>query len=409
MSLFINLNDERMAWEISQARSSVIFVAPGVRSQVANSLIKAVNRLGNGAVQVVLDVSANVARIGYGEHEAVALLEKSGVQLRQHPGLRTGILICDQSGWSYSATPRLVESDMAKDSSAFNAIVLTADQIQFLMHELPQVAEDEPEDTQVEMLMPTVGESVVDTAMVATITTALEIAPPQSFDLARHTRVYSALIEFVELSFTGFNLQSRRVQLPKSLPMIASKDKDLKSRISASLKVLDQVEKPKALKDITESLEELRKAYLIPVGHAGRIMLKSKRSQFEAELSEIEKQLDNCKTDLTKDLQETLNRVVESITPELARAVLLDPPPQFRGLFDMNEASARDYVAGELEKAFPDAKSLVENMKIHKFFKDVTYETLRNEEFIERVFNAIPKSILDGALLNEDLAAKAKG
>lgn len=408
MSLFTHLHDERIALEIGLARKSVIFVAPGASYKVAESLVEAACRLGNSAVQVVLDVSANVARIGYGDHKAVELFAKSGLELRQHPGLRTGVLICDELGWSFSATPRLVESEVPEDASAFNAIELTKEQIQLLMAELPPVSVDESAGFQTQMFMPTVGADVVDRGDVARITTALEIAPPQSFDLARQTRVYTALIEFVELSFTGFNLQSRRVQLPKSLPMIASKDRNLKDRISASLKVLDQVEKPKKLKDITDALEELRSAYLIPVGHAGRIMLKSKRNVFESELASLEEQLDACKADLINDLQKALDGVVESITPELARAVLTDPPAQFRGVFDMTDAAARDYVTRELTKTFPDAASLVANMKIHKFFKDVTYETLKNKEFIERVCEVIPASVLDGALLNEDIAASVR-
>ena len=63
------------------------------------------------------------------------------------------------------------------------------------------------------------------------------------------------------------------MQLPKTLPLIASKDKAVKDRLTASLKVLDQIEKPKALREVTTQLEELRNAYLVPVGQAGRIML----------------------------------------------------------------------------------------------------------------------------------------
>lgn len=45
-------------------------------------------------------------------------------------------------------------------------------------------------------------------------------------------------------------------------------------------------------------------------------------------------------------------------------------------------------------------------MRILKFYTDVTHETLKNEEFAERVMGQIPKSVLDGALREEDTAAK---
>jgi predicted GNAT family acetyltransferase len=252
-----------------------------------------------------------------------------------------------------------------------------------------------------------VGSEFIDQDTLHKVKRALEIAPPQQFDLARQTQVYAALIQFVDLTFEGFNIQSRRIQLPKTLPLIASQDRALKDRVTASLKVLDKIEKPKALQDVTKLLEELRQAYLVPVGQAGRVMLKSKRQSFENELTEIETRLTECKETLKQDLQEALNKVIDAIVPDLSRAVLADPPPRFRGLFSATEDSAAAYVREELAKSFPTAEELISEMKIHKFYKDVTYETLKNKEFGERVMKEIPKSVLEGSLLQEDVAAKA--
>lgn len=404
MPLFTTLDDTRLALEISRAGSSVILAAPGISRSVAQALVEAGKRVGLENVQVVLDVSASVARLGYGEHEAVTILRSGGIALRQHAGLRTGVLICDRQGWSFTSTPRLVEADAVAGGEAFNAIALTEAQVIVLRGELPATGRAmAPESA----LLPIVGVAEVDDAIVEKVNNALAMAPPQSFDLARQTQVYAALIEFVELKFEGFNLQSRRVRLPKTLPMIASNDKTLKARLSASLKVLDNIEKPKALKDITDSLDELREAYLIPVGPSGRVMLKTKRGEFEAELHRIEEALNDCKDTLLEDLKQVLDSVIASITPELARAVIADPPPRFRGLFQANEESAADYVREELEKAFPSAETLVEGMRIHRFYKDVTYETLKNKEFVARVLSVIPKAVLEGSLLDERIAAES--
>ncbi len=404
MPLFTTLDNARLALEISRAGSKVILAAPGTSHSVAQALVEAGKRLGVENVQVVLDVSASVARLGYGEHGAVAMLKGGGIALRHHAGLRAGVLICDRQGWSFTSTPRLVEADAVAGGEAFNAIALTEAQIIVLRGELPATGGAVAPESALE---PIVGATEVDDATVEKVTSALAMAPPQAFDLARRTQVYAALIEFVELKFEGFNLQSRRVRLPKTLPMIASKDRTLKARLSASLKVLDNIEKPKALKDITDSLDELREAYLIPVGPAGRVMLKSKRDEFEAELQRIEKALADCKDALLEDLKQVLDNVIASITPELARAVIADPPPRFRGLFQANEESAADYVREELEKAFPSAETLVEGMRIHRFYKDVTYETLKNKEFVARVLSVIPRSVREGSLLDERVAAES--
>lgn len=407
MPLFTTLDIDRVCKEISEARSHIILAAPGVMMTVAQALVAASKRLPQGRIRVVLDVSPQVARLGFGEQSAVELLKVEGLDVLHHPGLRIGVLICDDHGWSYAIPPRLVETDPMADSHAFNAIALTTAQVLALRGELPQLSADSTTGSADPALASSlVGVAPVDDDKLKQVSSALAIAPPQKFDLARQTQVYTALIVFVELTFEGFNIQSRRVQLPKTLPLIASQDKAFKERFSASLKVLDSIEKPKDLKGITESLEELRKTYLVPVGPAGRIMLKSKRSEFEEELCEIEEKLAKCKETLTKELEAALYGVIAAITPELARAVLADPPPRFRGLFPTTKESATEYVEQELNKAFPKAEKLVENMRIHKFYKDVTYETLKNPEFIERVASIIPKSVLKGALLVERTAAE---
>ena len=407
MPQFVTLTTERMCSEIDAAKRHVILAAPGIGMPVADALLQAGQRLTQGAVQVILDVSPNVARLGYGEHAAVEKLAEAGISLHQHEGLRIGVLICDDAGWSFATSPSLVEADPAGGSEAFNAISLTAAQVVVLRAELPAIKKASERKQEQAPEYTVVGTELVGEATLSKVKRALDIAPPQQFDLARQTQVYAALVQFVELTFEGFNIQSRRVQLPKSLPLIASKDKAVKDRLTASLKVLDQIEKPRALREITTQLEELRNAYLIPVGPAGRIMLKSKRHDFEKELKAIENLLDACKKTLATDLQAALKGVVDAIVPDLARAVMADPPPRFRGLFSATEESAVEFVKDELAKAFPTADELIAGMKIHKFYKDVTYETLKNKDFSERVMKEIPPSVLEGSLLQEHTAAKS--
>jgi hypothetical protein len=255
--------------------------------------------------------------------------------------------------------------------------------------------------------VPVIGAKMVEQDVMQRVERALEIAPPQPFDLARQTRVYHALLQFVELKFEGFSLQSRRVQLPNSLPVIASKDRALKERLSASLRLLDKLEKPVALQEIASRLEDLRTAYLVTVGKTGRVILKGKRNAFEKELALIEDDLEKCRAALKTDLTSALDKVTDSLVPDLARAVLSDPPPRFRGLYPMSQEAAETFVREELGKTFPTANELVQGMQIHKFYKDVTYETLKNEEFVKKVKELIPASILQGALLEECVAAEA--
>ena len=403
MPFFTTLDTNAISREIGSARAHVVLVAPGIATAVADALISAMGRLGPDQVRVVLDVSASVARLGFGDHQAVEKLNAAGLEIRVHPGLRIGVLICDDHGWSFAGTPRLVEADPQTASEAFNAIVLTQAQVIALRAELAAVGSNrqlEPDLLSAGAV--SVGAKALTAESLGKVTHALKIAPPKPFDLARRTNVYAALIQFVELHLEGFNIQSRRIQLPKSLPLIASKDKVLRERLTASLKLLDKLEKPEALATVTNELEELREGFLRPVGRAGRVILRAKRPVFEEKLKKLDDRLTQCRVALVQDLQKALDDMVDTVAPELARAVIVDPPARFVGQYDETEEGARNYVRDVLGKALPKASTLVQGMKIHCLFKDVTYEMLTDDPFREAVLSQIPKSVLDGALLTEE-------
>jgi hypothetical protein len=406
MPLFKTVSQEQLCSEIDSAKERVILAAPGVTLAIADALIDAGRRLSRGAVRIVLDVSPSVARLGYGDHSAVEKLLKAGLTVHQQPGLRIGVLVCDEAGWCFSTSPRLVEADPVTGSDAFNAVGLTSAQVLVLCAELPSV--ESHADKGLAPEYPVVGTDVVSDETVEKVKTALELAPPQPFDLARQAQVYSALIQFVELTFEGFNIQSKRVKMPPALPLLATRDRELKQRLAATLKILDKVEKPAALQTITERFETLRNAYLIPVGKPGRIILKSKRRNFERELDEISVMLSECKAALKEQLDNILTKAVDGLISELSRAVIADPPPIFRGRYPESIQGAEQYVRDELSRVLPTSEELIEGMKIHRYYKDVTYETLKDETFRNLVMDLIPDAVLKGSLLNEFVAAKSQ-
>lgn len=86
MPLFTTLTAEGICEKITAAKRHVILAAPGISIEVAKALVHANTRLGHGAVQVVLDVSAKVPRLGYGEHAAVEHLTQAGSFPRRRSG-----------------------------------------------------------------------------------------------------------------------------------------------------------------------------------------------------------------------------------------------------------------------------------------------------------------------------------
>lgn len=66
---FVSVNDVVLVSAIEQARHRLVFIAPGLRPPVAHALRRAVDVVPGAAIHLVLDVDAEVARLGYGDKD----------------------------------------------------------------------------------------------------------------------------------------------------------------------------------------------------------------------------------------------------------------------------------------------------------------------------------------------------
>ena len=97
---FQTVTDDTLIELIEGANERLVFVAPGVRVKVARALVAAAERLRDkGAVNYILDVDAEVCRLGFGELDGLKLLQgvpgMNGGVLNAQPGVRIGIVIAD--------------------------------------------------------------------------------------------------------------------------------------------------------------------------------------------------------------------------------------------------------------------------------------------------------------------------
>lgn len=410
MGIFQTLRQHDISGRIGEARSVVIYAAPGVSSPVADALCAASARL-TGAVIAVLDATANCARMGYGRFDEAERLVRAGVDVRREAGLRQGLLIVDNRGWAFALPAEFLETDAPEGTSAPNAIELTPSQVVVLRAELPsprRAKDEKTSEAAKPASVPTVGAQPLEPAVIEQVKRELQIAPPQPFDLARQVLVYNALVRFVELEMKGWKLEGRQVKLPADrLPILSTGDRDLKQRIKSSLNMLDQIPEG-SLRGLRAEVEELRKAFCRPVGAIGSVVLVSSQPLLEEKIKAIQNKLDAEKAALTAQIQTALDKVVEGLVPELARAVLADPPNAFLGRYGQTEDGARDYVRVELARVFPTAQEIVSDMSLRLTFKDVTYSVLKDQAFKDKVLTSFSRTALPRELLTEYDAAKGR-
>lgn len=357
-----------------------------------------------GSVIAILDVSAHAARMGYGRFEYVERLVRAGVDVRRESGLRLGLLVADNNGWAFTLPAALVEAEAGENANAPNAIQLSTAQILVLRAELPQprprAAAERSLSSAQSALSISLGIEPVRQEVLEHVERELQVAPPQPFDLARQVQVYTALVQFVELEMKGWKLEGRRIELPRSLPVLATQDRDLKQRIRASLNLLDEMQDGQ-LKTLRSEVEDIRKAFCRPVGGLGSLVLVQARAMLEKRVADVRTRLANAKQALIAEIEAALKRVVGSLVPELARAVLRGPTDTFRARFAQNEAGAEEYVRSELERVLPRAEEIVGAMSLRLTFKDVTYDVLKDQTFKDKVLMSFSRSALPDALLTE--------
>jgi hypothetical protein len=407
MGLFQTLRQSEIANHVDQARNLVIYAAPGVSMPVADALVRAAQRVRRENVVAVLDVSAHSARMGYGCFEAAQQLLHAGINVRVEPGLRQGLLIVDNRGWAFALSAQLVEADAGENEDAPNAIELTVAQILILRGEFPQAVGELEAATPTEAPPPgTLGEKPLMESVIRQITKELEVAPPQPFDLARQVQVYTALVRFVELEMKGWKIENRRIELPNTLPVLATQDRDLKQHIKSSLKLLDKL-KDGRLKQLRAEVDEIRKAYCVPVGGIGSIVLVQAQKRLINRVNDVKSRLEEAQTTVKDEIKSALEKMTDGLAPELARAILRDPPDAFLGRYghSPSKKDAEEYVRNELTRVFPDADEIVDEMSLRLTFKDVTYDVLKEKGFKDKVLTSFPKSVLPGELHTEYEAA----
>lgn len=372
---------------VHRAQRRVLYCAPGLQQPLAAALVNSRRLLGREAVRVVLDVADSTARMGYGDFDAVSLLVEGDVDVRVEPGLRTCVLVCDDGGHAFFTPPMLVETQDDQHVGP-NALAMHPAQVQAVLEAMfppvPPVGQ---------AAAPQVGKEELTNTQMQRVKESLDANPPQKFDLARKVNVFNAFIEFVELRLTGLHIARHTVQLPRDLVLALRDDATAKRLLTTFKLVSDESKVAKEAAEVDQRVRALRERYTRSLGDGlGSVILRSKRQAFAAEVKSIREAIEKFQAKvlerLEKELSESRKKLVEGLLP----AVKKSTPPALQAQVSGKPTVEvlRRYLDDELARVFPTAQSLIGEMKLEWVPKGVTYETLSNSEFQERVRAAFP-------------------
>jgi hypothetical protein len=405
-ALFCSLSPLRIAELMRSAKRAVCYAAPGIQLDLAQAMAETAGRLGKEMLTVSLDFDDRVMRMGYGDIGAVTLLLDAGISVNSSPGLRTALVVVDNEGYIFTPTALYLEAEPS-DDAASNAMRMSGEQVAQALARLSPAAKaiavaqaKTPEaKQQIEALTVDVVSAPITEAKLAEVKTSLKEVPPVRFDLARQVRVFEPYLQYVELSLSGAAIQRYRMAIPLSIQKLGG-SKDLESRLRTTFELIEKGSKLSS-KPLEDALNEIRKNFTPSLGKDhGRVVLKAAKPYLVARLTEFRTKLATHQKAVAADLQKHLDTSREQIVAYYQARVIDAKPDALLGQSlngEISEVTAMKWLNGELDKVFPNAASLIQEMKLDERYKDVTFETLNRTDFLESVKDAFPNVDWDKA------------
>ena len=398
-SLFRSLDSSTIAREISEAQISVCYAAPGIQQEPAGALAALAQRIGPELITICLDFDERVMRMGFGDVTAVKTLRDVGIEVRSTPGLRTGLVIIDDEGYIFTPTALYLEAE-GRPEEAPNAMRLSNDQVKEALARLSPASKaiavalaktDEEKQRIMEQAVEVPSEAVADDEFTS-VEMRLEEAPPVQFDIARQVRVFNAYLQYVEMKLSGAAIQRRRFAIPQSIQKLGG-SKDLEGRLRTTFDLIEKGGKLSS-KKLEDDLSEIRKNFTPSLGKDhGRVLLKAQKMNFEKRLEVFKTNLEAHQKSVAENLQgqldESRKQVIDYYLPRVEEA----PPDAMLGQLlreKPTEDDARRWLEAELEHEFPKADTLIDKMQLNVRYKDMTFETLNQDDFLEAVKAAFP-------------------
>jgi hypothetical protein len=385
---------ESLAQIVRSATSRLVVLAPAVARVTAEAIRERWLALGSDRVSVTLDVDPEVYRLGYGDAEALDLLEDAGATagglLQRHAGIRIGVVIADDRVLVFSPVPALVEAG-PRDKAAPNAVMFGG----------PTPAlENALGVGSAGHVTQEIGLDKATRRDIDTVRADLQKNPPQKFDLARKVRIFNAAFQFVELTMTGTNVGRRTIRVPNHL--LGVTDHVTRDALRTVLTVL-----PSGHDLSGQRLESMRRGlerdYLTIIPSYGYVVLREKKAKFEAQVAllkvAVQQFKEEVRTNLDAELERRVGELTAALLPRLQDAppdCWLLPPDQPERSVAISECLGRD-----LQRSIGGAEGYVKDMEVRVVFKDVTYESLTDNAFLAAARKALP----DMVQLHDEVAA----
>lgn len=419
---FTNVDDRVLCEVIAQAKQRLVFVAPGIRPSVAQALASAMPLVPAAAIHLVLDVDAEVCRLGYGDADfkGMEILQAAaanhGLTVNHHAGIRIGVLIVDETTFIYSPTPELIEAESHQPDKP-NAIILR--------NALPPQLANACAVGSEGFATVEVGKDQIDAERVEAVKRDLRDRPPKPFNVARIERVFSSMLQYVELKIEDYKLTSSSLLLNSEL--FGVRDAEIVRRLKNRYQLFSETDaltveiphigedtKPDAKKpmekfgplSIDRERNRIKKLFVIEAGRYDTLILRRNVPEFEKEIKVLEAKIAEYRKAVQTLIEDRIQKIVNKLLATLLEKLKAAPPDHWRSRVLGKQPTDED-IKRLFREDIQDAVSRVKTdfePKVLIAYKDVTYHTFRDEKFRELMEKRFGKDAIAGIFNEHDAA-----
>jgi hypothetical protein len=372
---------EKLSWNhiidlLLYANQKIILVMPSIHEE----WVEVIERNQNWdklQIYICIDNSEEVIRNGYGSIKSIEKLKSIGAVIMECPGLKVSLLSSDTYSFCLFLESRIISGN----PDGYNAIQLnSATSNQILGQFFPLIPEFESNQDIYPLISAPLQES-----KISAIKKSLEESPPDEPDLKRKINTYNALFQYAELQVEGGNLSRKTILIPpKALPF---KNSEIQNRLKSKYELFKPSDSDSwnELEEINTRAEEIRKKYLKPcrVRNGKSILKKKDKTEFIKEIKELRGKVEAANNSLIDKIQTAILNSRDLLLKEL------------KSFYQANRAQLYPYYSPEnaerqidtdamisISKVkFPDAQTLVSNIKLKEMYSDFTWEDLHDKEF----------------------------
>lgn len=410
--MLLGVTSTDIAAEIMQAKTRLYFCGAGLDKILTNA-IKQVALEQSIHILVFVDAGAHARRLGYGDHSAIEQLHSAKVPIYDLSNTRLSFCIVDEKAWIFSQTAALVEQP--DKCNGFNCVEINGNEVGQLVSAVQAMAKQGLKTATVEHndLFQKIASfnskpALLSKDKLAKTAQQLVTNPPQSFDVSRQVTVFNSRLEFVELELTGAQIERHVFKFPEEIKKLFTDSKDAQKRLSASYKIIGDDSKVSS-KDISQKLDAIRSTFLKSVGKLGRVILRAQKQNFELKIRALEKDIEVYQRSLAKYLTKELEKSRDELIKAVLDRVHKNPPDALKYNIETPKVSkqqAKQYLIDLFNNHMPPAEKLMGAINLNVVYKGVTYETLKDPEFVALVKKQFP-SVDWLTPLEEFTAAKA--